>query len=197
MDNGNQTLTADGISVDETADQFDDARDTTAAPNENGFARIAIGILIGATLGGIVGALTNRGAVDRVNQTVKKVGDSVKGAAASVSETVKEVGNAVNSVAVGVNETVRDVGGTVRGAADDVTDTVETTASTVRATTDDVNDEVKTTLNAVQNTVTTIQRSSNLRPAEQAKPAEQIVEAAATEETLYRLVPVAPDTTAK
>lgn len=194
MDNGKPLLTSEEMSIDGSVNQFDDA-DEEIAPDENGFFKIAIGILIGATLGGIAGALTNKSTVNRVNQKVKGVGNSVKGAAVSVSETVKEVGNAVNNIAVGVNETVRDVSSTVKGSADEVTDTVETTASTVKATTENVNDTLKTTLDAVQNTVNTIQHSNNPRPAQQSKPVQERVEI--NNETLYRLVPVAPDTTAK
>lgn len=177
--------------IQESDEQFDHA---TTTPTENGFLRIAIGVLIGAALGGIAGALTNRNAVDRVNQSIKRVGNSVKEAAANVSETVQELGNAVNSVAVGVNDTVRDVGSSVRGAADQVTDTVETTVSTVQDTTDGVNETVKTTIDAVQNTVTSIQKSGTLRSNQPTQPVERIV-AASNGGTLYRLVPVAPDKT--
>lgn len=180
--------------IQESDGQFDEAADqAAAASSENGFLRIGIGVLIGAVLGGIAGALTNRNAVDRVNQSVKRVGSSVKGAAATVSETAQELGNAVNSVAVGVNETVQDVGSSIRNTADKVTDTVETTASTLQDTAEGVNDAVETTIGAVQNTVTSIQKSGAPRSKKPTQPVQQIV-AASNGGTLYRLVPVAPDT---
>ncbi|MBW4420378.1 MAG: hypothetical protein KME13_14280 [Myxacorys californica WJT36-NPBG1] len=200
MSNNNYLLTPEEASTDESANQFDD----TTTPSENGFSKIAIGILIGAALGGIAGALTNRSTVNRVNQTVKNAGNSVKGAAVSISEAVKEVGNAVNSVAVGVNETVRDVGSGITGAADEVTETVETTVSAVKDTSDGINATMKTTVGAVQKTVATIQQPDALRSSEQAdaqtsaqtEPTEQIA-TASDGETLYRLVPVAQDTSPK
>ncbi|MBW4542600.1 MAG: hypothetical protein KME43_26235 [Myxacorys chilensis ATA2-1-KO14] len=201
MSNNNYLLTPEETSADESANQFDD---TTATPGKNGFSKIAIGILIGAALGGIAGALTSRSTVNRVNQTVKDVGNSVKGAAVGISEAVKEVGNAVNSVAVGVNETVRDVGSGITRAADEVTETIETTVSAVKDTTDGVNATMETTVGAVQNTVATIQQPDALRSSKQAdaqanaqtESTEQIA-TASDGETLYRLVPVAQDTPSK
>ena len=54
----------------------------------NGLSKIAIGALIGATLGAIAGALTIKGTAEKVNQTVKNVGDKVKDAAQNFNQNV-------------------------------------------------------------------------------------------------------------
>ncbi len=198
MYNGNEVSASKEMSVDESVKQFENTFDEveyeTVSSAQNGFLKIAIGMLIGAAVGGIAGALTKKNNVDRVNQTVQGVGNSVRNAATSVSETVQEVGNAVNKVTVGVNDTIKDVGITVKGAADEVSGTVEITTSTLKNATEDVWDTIKTTIDAVQNTVTTLQKASDFRTVEQARPVEQIVETA-TGGMLYRLVPVSQDTT--
>lgn len=173
--NGNQLLTGDETSIEEsTSIPFTDAEDVT----ENGFARIAIGVLVGATLGGIAAALTNRGTVDRVNQTVKNAGDTVKKAAASVNDTVQDVGDAVSSVATGVNNTVREVGDAVKETAEGVNGTVKNTLSAVKDTTEDVNDTVRNTLDAVKQSAENISES----PVKDASTSSG--------ETLYKLVPI-------
>ena len=144
----------------------------------NGFARVALGVLIGATLGGIAGALTNKRVVDRINRTVKDVGNTVKKTAVSVNDTVQEVGDAVYSVATSVNDTVKDAGGTVKETAESVNGTMQHTLGAIRNTTKDVNGTVQETLDAVK------------KVADDVNASTQPDVDKSSGETLYKLVPV-------
>lgn len=145
---------------------------------DNGFNKIAIGVLIGATLGGIAGALSTRGVVDRVNQTVRGVGNSVKKAASSVNDTVKNVGDAVHSVTNEVNGTVREVGDAVKDATEGVSSTVYDTVNAVKHTAADVNSTMQNTVNAVKDT------------AGEMIPSNEEERNVTEQNTLYKLVPV-------
>jgi methyl-accepting chemotaxis protein len=187
--NDNSLSTSAIQSINGSTDPSDSSEDPSL--NGGGFSKVALGVLIGATIGGIATALTNKGTVDRVNQSIKGIGNSVKGVAIGFNKTVKEVGTAFNSVVSGVNEVVQDVGSTVRTAAEEVNETVESTMTHVKDTKDDVSDTMKSTSTAIQNTVATIQYASEQIRPQGTEPAQS---AAASQpsstETLYRLVPV-------
>ncbi|HEY9696408.1 MAG TPA: hypothetical protein V6D10_04045 [Trichocoleus sp.] len=146
--------------------------------SDNGFNKVAIGVLIGATLGGIAGALSTRGVVDRVNRTVRDVGNSVKKAASSVDDTIRQVGDAVHSVTTEVNSTVKDVGDAVKDATEGVSSTVQSTVNSVKSTAADVNSTVQNTVNAVKDT------TGEMIPSNEKE--RNVTE----QNTLYKLVPV-------
>ena len=81
----------------------------------NTLVTVGIGAVIGAVMGAAAAALATKVTVEGVNNTVKGVGDAVKGAAEGANKTVKGVGDAVKSVAENVNDTVKDVGTTLKG----------------------------------------------------------------------------------
>lgn len=153
-----------------------------AVKNDGLLAKVAIGALIGASLGAIAAALTNKGTAERVNQTIKGVGNTVKRAATGVNDTVKDVGDAVKNVATGVNDTVKDVGESVKGAATGVNDTVKSTVDAVKGTAVDVNDTVKGTVDAVKGAADEVKRSTSTNPNQGVKPSEK--------QRAYLLVPV-------
>ncbi|MCA1994460.1 MAG: YtxH domain-containing protein, partial [Coleofasciculus sp. S288] len=104
MSENYQLLDTDDIVVEQIPRQPD--ADSAETGMGNGLAKVAIGAVIGATLGAIAGALANKRTAQKVNLTVKNVGNTVKSAAEGVNQTVKDVGNGIKSVAEGVNDTV-------------------------------------------------------------------------------------------
>ncbi len=187
MSEKNQVLdTDDEITVEQIPYQSDEY--TVGTSRGNGLAKVAIGALIGATLGAVAGALATKGTAERVNQTVKGVGNAVKRAAEGVNETVQDVGNSTQSVANGVNETVQDVGNTIKNTAESVNDTVKGTVETVKGTVEtvkgtskDVNDTVKGTVDTFKNAAEDVKQSAN----QEAKLSEK--------QRTYILVPVEDD----
>lgn len=150
---------------------------------DSGLSKIALGVLVGATLGGVAGALANPGIVDRINQTIRGVGDAIKRAATNVNDDIHHVGEAVHSVSTGVNDTVKDVGNAVKGAAEGINTTVKDTVNTVKNTADNVNGTVKDTF-------------SSVKSATEGNEAPEGVDHTSPENgTLYKLVPVNPDET--
>lgn len=152
--------------------------------SDNGLTKVAIGVLVGATLGGVAGALANPGVVDRINQTIKGLGDAIKKAAANVNDNVHNVGDAVYNVSENVNSTVKDVGSAVKGAADEINSTVKDTLNTVRHTAEDVNGTVKDTINEV--------KDKTGENATQTKESSGVAVNASENGTLYKLIPVNP-----
>lgn len=140
--------------------------------------QIAIGALVGATIGGVATALSNRSIVNRINQTVRGVGSTVKRAANSVDDAVRGVGDAVQSVATGVNDTAKEVSDVVRETAEGIGGTVKDTINTVQNTAENVNDTVKSTADAVRCTTEEV-TTSNQREANGSE-----------NDTLYKLIPV-------
>lgn len=162
MSEHDQVLDIDSDEI--RVEQLPHQSDTYSAENTkgNGLAKsVAIGALVGVTLGAIAGALANKGTAERVNRTVKGVGDVVKRAAEGVNNTVKDVGDAAKSVAEGVNYTAKDVGGTVKTTAEGVSDTVKSTVDAVKGTATDVNDTVKGTVDAVKSAAEDVKQSTN------------------------------------
>lgn len=160
--------------------------DQTSAPTSNALTQIAIGAIVGATIGGVATALSNPTIVNRINQTVRGVGFAVKKAANGVDDTVRDVGDAMQSVATGVNDTAREVSDAVRGTAEGISGTVKSTINTVQGTVGDVNDTIKSTANAVQSTTEEISALSQRDTMSQRNTN-------GAESTLYKLVPVNSD----
>lgn len=165
--------------VDTSVDYIgsDDASDASNGAR-HAFTQIAIGALIGATVGGVATALSNRAIVNRVNQTVRGVGSTVKRAANSVDDAVRGVGDAVQSVAMGVNDTAKEVSEAVKETAQGISGTVKGTINTVQDTADNVNDTVKSTADVVCSTTEEVTKS-NQRDANGSE-----------NDTLYKLIPV-------
>jgi gas vesicle protein len=112
-------------------------------------ARVGIGAVVGAVLGAVTVSLADKVTVENVNNTVKGVGEVVKGTANSVNNTVKGVGNAVKNVAENINYVVEDVGATVKGIAKDVNQNVKGIVNVVRGVNEGSNYTVESTVDAV------------------------------------------------
>lgn len=158
-------------------------------------ATIGIGAAIGALVGAATAALASKVTVESVNNTVKNVGDAVKGAATGVNTTVKNVGDAVKNVAENVDYTLKDVGTTVKGTADELNSNVKGTVNAVKGTAQNVTYTIKGT--AVGLTTATEDLSQTVKStvdavAQQAPVAENPVETQKPSEpqTAYILVPV-------
>lgn len=173
----NDDTARNGNWVSSMSEDGSDSSDQNVSPNSQAFTRVAIGALVGATLGGIAGALTNKGVVDRINTSVRGVGNTVRKTTAGIDETIKGVGDAVQSVAVGVNTTAREINEAVRETAEGISGTVQSTVHTVQNTADDVQETVGSTVNTVKSVVEETTASANLAPD-------------ADQTTLYKLVPV-------
>lgn len=156
---------------------------TTDELENKGLSKIALGVLAGATLGGVAGALANRGTADRINQTIRDIGNAIKRAAANVNHDIHNVGEAVHSVSTGVNDTVNDVGNAVRGAAEDINSTVKDTVNTVKSTANNANATVQDTFNSVKDA------------AQDDESSKEVVVSPSGNGTLYKLIPVNPDDT--
>ncbi len=112
-------------------------------------ARVGIGAVVGAVLGVVTVSLADKVTVENVNNTVKGVGEVVKGTANSVNNTVKGVGNAVKNVAENINYVVEDVGATVKGIAMDVNQNVKGIVNVVRGVNEGSNYTVESIVDAV------------------------------------------------
>jgi gas vesicle protein len=155
----NQYFTREEMMADEYTNP-DDFNSTYTTKN-NDFGKVMIGALIGGTLGALVTAFANKGTAERLNESIRRVGNTVKNAASGVNDTVRDVGEAVQSVAEGVNDTVKDVGDTVKGTVEDVNTTFRTTLNAVRTTSDNVNNTLRSTADAVQSTASDIKQSAS------------------------------------
>lgn len=113
-------------------------------------AAIGIGAIFGALMGAAAAAFASKVTVESVNNTVKGVGDAVKGAAEGVNATVKGVGNAVKNVAENVDYTLKDVGTSVKGTADEVNQNLKGTVDVVKSTAQNVNYTVKGTADVIK-----------------------------------------------
>jgi gas vesicle protein len=114
-------------------------------------ATIGIGAIVGAVVGAAAAALASKVTVESVNNTVKGVGDAVKGAASGVNNTVKGVGDAVKNVAENVDYTFKDVGTTVKGTAEELNQNVKGTVNVVKGTAQNVTYTVKGTVDGLKN----------------------------------------------
>lgn len=160
MNENNQLVETDEIIVEQIPPQ-DDTYSASTNKLDGLLAKVAIGGLLGATLGMLAGALAHKGTAQKVNQAVESVGNAVKGAAQGVNQTVKGVGDTVQSVAQGVNETVKDVGDAVKGATEGVNQTVISTVDTVKGTAQVVNDTVKDTVHSANSAAEDVKVSTH------------------------------------
>jgi phage-related protein len=184
--------------VDPITDRVDPH--STGTVRSDQLAKVGIGVVLGAVAGAVAGALVGKVTVENVNNTVKSVGDAVKGAAEGVNHTVKGVGDAIKSVAENVNHTVKDVGDAVQGAAEDVNHNVKGTVGVVKGAAEGVNHTVKGTVDAVKGaaenvnhtvkgTVDAAYEERLVADEKQAKTGEVGIEQLETQ-TTYILVPV-------
>lgn len=125
----------------------------------NSLAKVGIGALVGAVLGAVTVTLADKVTVESVNNTVKGIGEVVKGTAKSVRNTVKGVGDAVKNVAENVNYVVEDVGATVKGVAKDVNQNVKGIVNVVRGADEGSNYTVEGTLDAVKSLTEDVSRN--------------------------------------
>jgi gas vesicle protein len=183
MTTSNQLLTDENKSSDFT-EESDDARsnintDTTIKSPNTEVVRLVTGILLGATVGGIVSILSSKNAIARINRNVQKVGNLVDKTATNISNTFKDLGEGIQSVAVTIGNTGQDVGVTVKDTAADVSETVKTTVSAVKNTAESVNSTVKTTADVINVVKQPIEK----------KESDQVTRNGGNE-TLYKLVPI-------
>ncbi|MBE9017183.1 hypothetical protein IQ272_13760 [Chroococcidiopsidales cyanobacterium LEGE 13417] len=175
--------------------------DNTVSTNTNrepNLAKIGIGAAVGALVGAATVALASKVTVDRINNTVKGVGDAVKSAAEGVNNSVKNVGNAVKNVAENVNYTVNDVGTTIKGTAEDVNENVKGTVNAVKMSTHNAYYNVKGATDSVrlatedisQNAKSPIEAVAQQMAQSQAVSTEKQSE---QKQTAYVLVPVSKD----
>lgn len=163
-------------------------------------ATIGLGAVFGALMGAAAVAFASKITVESVNNTVKGVGEAVKGAAEGVNATVKGVGNAVKNVAENVDDTLKDVGTSVKSTADEVNQNLTGTVDVVKNTAQSVNYTVKGTADVIKSASESV--SQNVRStvdavSEPVSGAEN-KEAASTQkpseaQTAYILVPVDKD----
>ena len=175
--------------------------DNTPANTDKGYnlATIGIGAFVGAVVGAAAAALASKVTVESVNNTVKGVGDAVKGAASGVNNTVKGVGDAVKNVAENVDYTLKDVGTSVKGTAEELNQNVKGTVNVVKGTAQNVTYTVKGTVDglksATEDVSQTVKRTVDA-VAEQAPVAENEevdTQKPSEPQTAYVLVPVDKD----
>lgn len=165
MTNGERLLNEEtGNSSKSTEDYTTERVDTETTTTNNGLGRLLMGVLIGATLGGIASVLTNKSTVERINKNVKDVGNAVKKAATNINDTIKDIDDSINRVATEISDTYKDVEHTVIVNAVDAGQTVRSTVNTVK--------------NPIAN---------NSRPQERAS------ERVNQNGTLYKLIPIDQD----
>lgn len=181
MTNSNQIL-SDGIensSFTEESERVPSNTNTTTTTPNSEIVRLLSGMLIGATLGGVVSILSSKSAISGINQNIQKVGSVVNKTATNINNTVKDVGEAVQSVAVVVNDTFQDAEVTFKSTADDVNQTVKSTVDAVINTGQSVNNTVKTTANIINTVKQPVENTETEQPNNNDD-----------NDTLYKLVPI-------
>jgi gas vesicle protein len=178
------------------------AQDRVEPNKDKGYnlATVGIGAVFGALMGAAAAAFASKITIESVNNTVKGVGDAVKGAAEGVSTTVKGVGDAVKNVAENVDYTLKDVGTTVKGSAEEVNENLKGTVDVVKNTAQSVNYTVKETKDVIksasesvsQNVKNTVDAASQSVLETENKPAEG-TQKQNEAQTAYILVPVDKD----
>lgn len=149
-------ISIDKIDKDETMNTLTEEQaapqDSVEVNTNKGYnvAAIGVGAVFGALMGAAAAAFASKITVESVNNTVKGVGDAVKGAAEGVNATVKGVGSAVKNVAENVDYTLKDVGTSVKGTADEVNQNLKGTVDVVKSTTQNVNYTVKGTADVIK-----------------------------------------------
>ncbi len=178
-----------------------DAQDSVKVNADKGYnlAVIGIGAAFGALMGAAAAAFASKVTVESVNNTVKGVGEAVKGAAEGVSTTVKGVGNAVKNVAENVDYTLKDVGTSVKGTAEEVNQNLKGTVDVVKTTAQSVNYTVKGTADVIKNASESVTQNVKSTVDTVSQPVAGENQAAGStqkpneNQTAYILVPVDKD----
>ena len=177
--------------IDFSTEQSDDYVESGKTSNE--LSKVFLGGLIGATLGAVAGALLIKGTAQKINKTVKNVGDTVKNASGKLNQTVKDIADAVQTVAGGVNDTVKDVGETVTYTATDINETVTNTVDAVKGSASGMKETVTTTVDAVKEAASGVSESvkgnANIETEDVTQSNGQIVNLP-NNQMAYMLVPV-------
>ena len=190
------------LDKDVTTEDQATAQDQVEQNTDKGYnlATISIGAVFGALMGAAAAAFASKITIESVNNTVKGVGDAVKGATEGVGKTVKGVGDAVKNVAENVDYTLKDVGTTVKGTATEVNENLQGTVDVVKNTAQSVNYTVKGTADVIkgasesvsQNVRSTVDAASQSVSEAENKPAEG-TQKPNEAQTAYILVPVDKD----
>ncbi len=184
------------LDKDVTTEAQATAQDQVESNTDKGYnlATISIGAVFGALMGAAAAAFASKITIESVNNTVKGVGDAVKGAAEGVGNTVKGVGDAVKNVAENVDYTLKDVGTTVKGTATEVNENLQGTVDVVKNTAQSVNYTVKGTADVIKGASESMSQNvrSTVDAASQSVPAEGTQKPTETQ-TAYILVPVDKD----
>lgn len=186
MTHSNPLLTEESVNNNSTYSSATEGSN----PNNSGFTKIAIGVFIGATLGGIAAALANRDVTERINQTIRGLGKTAKATADGLNDSVQRVGDAVNSVAVNINDASSEVNHAVNSVTTTVGSTVKNTVTTVKGTAEGMTETVKTAMNVVNTVKDSV---SGVQEAVQTVNAPSAPTEVSNGETLYKLVPVSPE----
>jgi|GEM_PF-3390043 len=96
----------------------------------NNLNKVLLGGLLGATLGTLAAALSNKKTIQGANLAAKGVGDAVKSVGEGVNVAAKGVGEAAKTVAEGVNQ------GLVNPVVDAIKDTAEGAKKSLESATD-------------------------------------------------------------
>lgn len=139
---------------------------------DDSLAKVGIGAVVGAVVGAVAVTLAGKVTVESVNNTVKGIGEVVKGTAKSVNDTVKGAGDAVKNVAENVNYIVEGVGATVKGVAEDVNQNVKGTVNVVGGADEGINYTVKDTVDVANSDPVGQQQTTVAAVYEQPRVAE-------------------------
>ncbi|NJL64585.1 MAG: hypothetical protein HC903_25685 [Methylacidiphilales bacterium] len=155
--NGNKQLLEQPENANNLVEQPN--TDSVSEYEENPIAKIAIASLVGATIGAIAGVLALKNSSQRINQSIKNVGNTVKNVVENVNQTLKDTSDTIKSAASSIDETVKEVGKTVKNSAVDTNDTVKDAVDSVKDTAVNVNDTVKNTMHIVKGAATGVQET--------------------------------------
>lgn len=194
MTDSNRTLTNGTINSNYSSDSA--SSEDSTFPSGNGLPKIAIGALIGAVLGGLAVALTNQETAEQISRSIRGLGKTVKATAENVNDAVQNVGDAVNGVAVAVNDTNKDVNDAVNGVATKLGSTVKESITTVQDTAKGVKETAKTTANVVNTVKSSVNSIQEVAQQTDNAPIDVSTEVSKGE-TLYKLIPVSQDQSAK
>jgi gas vesicle protein len=185
VNNSNSVST--GVGQGEYSDDVT-VNNINSVSSDHGLSKIALGALIGATIGGIVAALTLRENTERINQAVRDLGKTAKSTADSVSNSAQRVGDAVNSLADNVSDTTKEVNEALISVTTSVGGTLLNTMSTVKGTAAEVNETVKTAVGTVKEGASgAIHQTTHMTG--------ETPDVANNGETLYKLIPVGQNPT--
>jgi gas vesicle protein len=183
----NSNSVSAGVGQDEYPDDAS-VNEVNSASSNNGLSKIAVGALIGATIGGIVAALTLRESTERINRAVRDLGKTAKSTADSINHSAQKVGEAVSSLADNVSDTTKEVNEALISVTTNVGGTLLNTMSTVKGTAAEVNETVKTA-------VGTVKEGASGAIHQTTHTAGETPDVANNGETLYKLIPIGQNPT--